>query len=166
MEERRLRAVMLVQQSMSSSVTLDINKEYVKLKIGGNIVYSQKMHLISPYTIDYFPTLEYDQTDNIAMHVAGALGIIDKRVISIAFRNVFRGDMQIFVDFTGCRYKHGEYFIPLTLEEATKAFVKLKELGYKVVKSALLTFFKIEFMPRVYQQWNVEKMPLYLYSSP
>jgi hypothetical protein len=146
MEERRLRAVMLVQQSMSSSahtcVTLDITKEYVKLKIGGNVVYSQKMeHLSAQHTIDYFPTLEYDKTDYIATRVANALGIIDTRVISIAFRSGFTFDIQILVDFTGCRYKHGEYSIPLTLEETTKAFVKLKELGYDIVKTALLTFF-------------------------
>jgi hypothetical protein len=142
MEERRLRAVMLVMQSMPSSVTLDITKNYVKLKIGGNIVYSHEKHLKPPYTIDYFPTLEYDKTDSIATHVANALGIIDTRVMSIVFRNLYRDDMQILVDFTGCRYKHNEYSIPLTLEEATKAFVKLKELGYEVVRSSLLTFFK------------------------
>jgi hypothetical protein len=72
--------------------------------------------------------------DERAMHVAKALGIHAEKIHTITFTN--RGDERIFMEVNNfaCRAVLNGCSIRLSLEEVTAAFVKLKKLGYEVVR--------------------------------
>jgi hypothetical protein len=133
MEERRLSAVVLVQQSMlnelhkSANFTLDVTTDEITLKVNGIPVNSQP---IRSHRIVYKDSYRSER----ATHVARALGIQAEKVITIAFTS--RYDKSMFIEVNGfvCRAIINYCEVPLSLEEATAAFVKLKEIGFKIEK--------------------------------
>jgi hypothetical protein len=133
MEERRKDAVILVQQSMvadahkNANFTLDVTADAITLKINGICVGWQP---IRSHRIVYGDAYHIE----CATHVARALGIQAKKVHAIAFIDYDRS-VLIEANTFACRVTINNCFIPLSLEEVTAAFVKLKKLGYEVVKN-------------------------------
>jgi hypothetical protein len=125
---------MIANVPRNEGITLDITAETVKVRLGNNIVCSYRISG-KAYQIKYHPTIHDIDVDTASTCVANVLGISHTRVSLVRFvsENEYN-DMVICVSYNGCCIMHYNYLIHLTLEEAIRTFVKLKELGYEVVR--------------------------------
>jgi hypothetical protein len=125
---------MIANVPRNEGATLDITAEAVKIRMGSNIVCSYRISG-KAYQIKYHPTIHDMDDDTASTRVANVLGISHTRVMHVRFvsENEYN-DMVICVSYNGCRITHGALLIHLSSEEAISTFVKLKELGYEVVR--------------------------------
>jgi hypothetical protein len=136
-EDRKKDAIILVMQSMLSNthagITLDITENEFKVILGSNCLarYTISKEL---WHIDYCSNTQYSDTENTE-HIANALNIPSKGVNTIVFKSESNVPASIiYVDRFRCRVYGFGASLPLDLDEATRAFVKLKELGYTINK--------------------------------
>jgi hypothetical protein len=136
-EDRKKDAIILVMQSMLAStrtgITLDITENEFKVILGSNCL---ARYMISKelWHIDYYSNTQYSDTENTE-HIANALNIPSKGINVITFESESGNPASIiWVDGPRCRVYCLGSSLPLDLDEVTRAFVKLKELGYTINK--------------------------------
>jgi hypothetical protein len=124
---------MIANVPRNEGITLDITAEAVKVRMGSNIVCSYRIS-DQAYQIKYFPTVHDMYDDTASTHVTNVLGISQRSEIVRFISGHEYNNMIICVSCSGCYIAHDDnYLIHLSLEEAIRTFVKLKELGYEVV---------------------------------
>jgi hypothetical protein len=137
--ERRLSAVVLVQQSMLASVrtgvTLDITDNKIRSKTIDGKIHSAYIHKAS-YFIEYIresntSKREFPSIPNIRK-LASALGIPSTFVVSIMFKYANRARAEIYIGGNDCFVNCDGCALPISFSEAESAFMKLKELGYTI----------------------------------
>jgi hypothetical protein len=136
-EDRKKDAIILVMQSMLSNtragITLDITEHEFKVILGSKCLarYTISKEL---WHIDYCSDTRYLSTRNTEQ-IANALNIPNKGINTIVFESESNVPASIiYVDRFRCRVYGLGTSLSLDLDEATRAFVKLKELGYTINK--------------------------------
>jgi hypothetical protein len=119
--------------STRTGITLDITENEFKVILGSNCL---ARYMISKelWHIDYYSNTQYSDTENTE-HIANALNIPSKGINVITFESESGNPASIiWVDGPRCRVYCLGSSLPLDLDEVTRAFVKLKELGYTINK--------------------------------
>jgi hypothetical protein len=137
--ERRLSAVVLVQQSLladartcaRTGITLDITEHEFRVMSGDTCKVSNSLFTIHTCYIKYYSSPNFHSNRKNVDHIVNALKIPNKGKDTIALMATFYSIPLIRVDSDGCYVKYMDSCcLDLDLNEATRAFVKLKELGY------------------------------------